>query len=209
MNILYIAFIKWPDKNKRFDWLCRYQFDRLPSPSPPRASRGFWTEMCAQPRSFCTDMCAQLRGFCIIKMPGGQANKWRGRAFVSTGFQTWKSSVQLSGPKKKIFECPIGPGKFQKIKNAISNCLFALGPQINPITNVFLTDLELSIPPKFFFESFIDKCVSTSVHSTIYWQYTFETFHLHCYLSHFHRQIQGIKRFGNVKQVACLVCGKP
>ena len=43
-----------------------------------------------------------------------------------------------------------------------------------------LTDLELSIPLKFFFESFIhlDKCALTSVDSTIYRQYTFETFHL-------------------------------
>ena len=67
-----------------------------------------------------------------------------------------------------LSECPIGPGKVQKTHNAISNCLSALGPQINPMTNVLFTDLGLSIPPKFFFESFIDKCVSTSVESTIY-----------------------------------------
>ena len=46
------------------------------------------------------------------------------------------------------------------------------------MTNVLLTDLALSIPLKFFFESFIDKYVWTSVDSTIYWQYTSETFHL-------------------------------
>ena len=46
------------------------------------------------------------------------------------------------------------------------------------MTNVLLTDLGLSIPPKFFFESFIDKCVSAPADSIIYWQYTFETFHL-------------------------------
>ena len=40
------------------------------------------------------------------------------------------------------------------------------------MTNVLLTDLGLSIPPKFFFESFIDKRVSTSADSTIYWQNT-------------------------------------
>ena len=51
----------------------------------------------------------------------------------------------------------------------MSNCLFDLGP----MTNVLLTDLGLNIPL-----SFIDKCVSTSVDSTIYWQYTFETSHL-------------------------------
>ena len=60
----------------------------------------------------------------------------------------------------------------------MSNCLFALGPYINPMTNVLLTDLGLSIPLKFLFESFIDKWVSTSVDSTIYWHCTFETFHL-------------------------------
>ena len=47
------------------------------------------------------------------------------------------------------------------------------------MTNVPLTDLGLSIPPKFFFKILrILKCISTSVNSTIYWQYTFETFHL-------------------------------
>ena len=46
------------------------------------------------------------------------------------------------------------------------------------MTNVLLIDVGLSIPPKFFFESFIDKCVSTSLDSTIYGEYTFETFHL-------------------------------
>ena len=32
------------------------------------------------------------------------------------------------GLKIKMYECPIGPGKVQKTHNAISNCLFALGP---------------------------------------------------------------------------------
>ena len=35
---------------------------------------------------------------------------------------------QLSGLKIKMSECPIGPDKVQKTHNAISNCLFALGP---------------------------------------------------------------------------------
>ena len=58
---------------------------------PPRAPRGFRTEMCAQPRAFAQQ-----------KMPGGRATKgwcpW-GRAFAPTGFQTWKLLTQLSGLK--------------------------------------------------------------------------------------------------------------
>ena len=45
----------------------------------------------------------------------------------------------------------------------MSNCLFALGPYISPMTNVLLTDLGLSIPL-----SFLDKCISTSLDSTIF-----------------------------------------
>ena len=55
-----------------------------------------------------------------------------------------------------------GPGKVQKTQNAISNCIFALGPYISPMTNGLLTDLDLSIPPKLFFENLIDECVLTS-----------------------------------------------
>ena len=46
------------------------------------------------------------------------------------------------------------------------------------MTNVLLTDLGLSIPTKFLFENFMDKCVSVSVDSAIYLQYSFEMFHL-------------------------------
>ena len=63
----------------------------------------------------------------------------------------------------KLSECPTGTGQVQKTQNAMSNCLFALGPNISPMTNVLLTDLGLTIPL-----SFIDKCISTSVDSTIY-----------------------------------------
>ena len=84
----------------------------------------------------------------------------------------WLSNMKIAnsylGLKLKMSECPIGPDKVQKTQNAISNCLFVLVPYINPMTNVLLTDLGLSIPPKFFSENFIDKCVSTSVDSTIY-----------------------------------------
>ena len=48
--------------------------------------------------------------------------------------------------KIKLSECSVGHGKVQK---TISNCLFA--------------DLGLNIPPKFFFESFLDDCVSATV----------------------------------------------
>ena len=65
--------------------------------------------------------------------------------------------------KIKLSECPIGPGQVQKTQNAMSNYLFALGPYISPMTNVLLTDLGFSIPL-----SFIDKCMSTFVDSTIY-----------------------------------------
>ena len=72
------------------------------------------------------------------------------------------------GLKIKSFECPMGPRQIQKTLNTMSNCLFALGPYISPMTNVLLTDLSLSIPLKLFFESFIDKCFSMSVDSAIY-----------------------------------------
>ena len=46
------------------------------------------------------------------------------------------------------------------------------------MTSVLFTDLGLSIPLKFFFENFIGKCISASVDSAIYCQYTLEMFHL-------------------------------
>ena len=55
------------------------------------------------------------------------------------------------------------PDQVQKTQKAMSDCSFALGPYISPMTNVLLTDLGLSIPL-----SFKDKCISTSVDSTIY-----------------------------------------
>ena len=55
------------------------------------------------------------------------------------------------------------PGQVQKTQNAMSNCLFALGPFFGPMTNVLLTDIGPSIPL-----SFVDKCISVSVDSTIY-----------------------------------------
>ena len=68
------------------------------------------------------------------------------------------------------------------------------------MTNVLCADLGLSIPWKFFFENFSD-CISASVDSAIFIDSTL----LKCsifrsYLSYFHRQIQGMKSFGNAKQ---------
>ena len=75
------------------------------------------------------------------------------------------------------------------------------------MTNVLLIDLGLSIPPKFFFESFIDKCVSNSVDLTNY--LLTETFHLPLLFELRPWSDPGIESFGNVKQAACLVCRKP
>ena len=66
----------------------------------------------------------------------------------------YQYSYLILGLKIKLSECPIGPGKVQKTQNTKSNCLFALSPYNNHVTNVLLTDLGPSIPPKFFFESF-------------------------------------------------------
>ena len=145
----------------------------------------------------------------------------------------------------------------------MSNCLFALGWYISPMTNILIAVLGLSISLSFIDKcislglsislsfidkcislglsislsfidkcislglsislsfidkcislglsislSFIDKCISTPVDSTIYWQYTFETSIFRPYLIYFHRQIQGIKSFRNVKQATHLVCRK-
>ena len=46
---LFTSVFRCPGATSR-GGLCRYQFDRLPT---PRAPRGFCTEMCAQPRGFC------------------------------------------------------------------------------------------------------------------------------------------------------------
>ena len=54
--------------------LCRYQFDRLPSPP-------------GNPGAFAPKCVPSPRAFAQQKMPGGRANKWRcpwGRAFAST-----------------------------------------------------------------------------------------------------------------------------
>ena len=54
--------------------LCRYQFDRLPSPP-------------GHPGAFARKCVPSPRAFAQQKMPGGWANKWQcpwGRAFAST-----------------------------------------------------------------------------------------------------------------------------
>ena len=54
------------------------------------------------------------------------------------------------GLKIKLSECPTGPYELQKTRNAMSNCLFALGPNICPVTNVLLMHQSIpstNIPP--------------------------------------------------------------
>ena len=69
------------------------------------------------------------------------------------------------------------------------------------MTNVLLTDLGLSIPPKFFYESFIDKCVSASVDID-----TFETFHLPLLFELLPSSDSEHKKFWKRDTAACLVC---
>ena len=69
------------------------------------------------------------------------------------------------------------------------------------MTNGLLTDLGLNIPPKFFFENFIDDAFQLFIDNTLLKRSIF-----HSYLSYFHRQIQDIK---GMKQAACLTCRKP
>ena len=58
------------------------------------------------------------------------------------------------------------------------------------MTNVLLTDLGLSVPPEFFFENFLDKCVSTSVD---FIDSKLETFHLPLLFELLPSSDQGIK----------------
>ena len=54
------------------------------------------------PGAFAPKCVPSPRAFTQHKMPGGRAYKWRcpwGRAFASTGFQTWKLLIQSSGLK--------------------------------------------------------------------------------------------------------------
>ena len=77
---------EYPIQVKIWKWLkLLMQVSIWPVTIPPRA-----------PRGFCTEMCAQPRGFCTTENAGGRANErwcpW-GRAFVPTGFQTWKLTI--------------------------------------------------------------------------------------------------------------------
>ena len=77
------------------------------------------------------------------------------------------------------------------------------------MTNGLLTDLGLSIPPKFFFENFIDNAfqllqTQLFIDNTLLKRSIFSS-----YFSYFHRHIQDIKGFESMKQAACLVCRKP
>ena len=64
------------------------------------------------------------------------------------------------------------------------------------MTNGLLTDLGLSIPPKLFFENFIDECFNFC-RTQLFIDNTLLKCSIFCsYLSYFHRQIQDIKSFG-------------
>ena len=128
-----------------------------------------WPVRPPPPPSSCTEMCAHSQGFCTTE--NARAFKLQcpqGRVFVSVlSYTKIVNSHSHSGLKIKLFECRRGPGKVEKTQNAISNCSFAVSLWISPVTNGLLTDLGLTIPPKFFFENFTVKCVSTSVYSPI------------------------------------------
>ena len=73
------------------------------------------------------------------------------------------------------------------------------------MTNVLFTDLGLSIPL-----SFIDKCVSTSVDSTIIDSTILKRPNFRPYLIYFHNQIYPAhKKFQKRETGSKFVCGKP
>ena len=101
---------------------------------------------------------------------------------------------------KSPSECHRGPGKVQKTQNSISNCLFALGSEISPMTNILLTDRCLSIPLKFFLESFINKCVSTFIDSTL------KMFHFPLFYELLPSSDPGHKKFWKRETGSMLIC---
>ena len=131
-------------------------------PPPPPAPRDLCTEMCAQPQSFCTTENAW-----------GRANKWRcsGAGHLHQHKECQHSHVSL---RIELPECPKGLAKSRRLRT-LCQTAYLLSAHILALWLMFSlhADLGLSIPL-----SFIDKCISTSAHSTIYWQYTFETSHL-------------------------------
>ena len=67
------------------------------------------------------------------------------------------------------------------------------------MANGLYTDLGLSIPPKLFFENFIDECISSFVDSLFINNTLLKRSIFRSYLSYFHYQIQDIKSFGKRK----------
>ena len=88
---------------------------------PPRAPRGFCTEMCAQPRGLLQNRKCPGAGSINDDVSG--AGHLYQLAFKHENHQ--HSYLDL---KIKMSECPIGHSKVQQTQNAISNSLFALGP---------------------------------------------------------------------------------
>ena len=142
--------------------LCRYQFDWLPPPPPSLDTPGLLhRNVCPAPGLLHSRKYSGA-GQINDDVPGA------GHLYQLVFKHEKNHQHSYLGLIINMSECPKGPGKVQKTQNAISNCLFVLGLYINPMTNVLLTDLGLSIPLKFFFESFINECVSTSVDLTVY-----------------------------------------
>ena len=122
--------------------LCRYHFDQSPFPSS-------W-----HPRAFAPKCMPSPRAFAQQKMPGSRADIPGAGHLYQLAFKHENCHHSHLGLKIKL--SAEVTDKVQKTQNAISNCLFAL---LSPMTKGLLTDLGLSIPPKFFFENFIDNCV--------------------------------------------------
>ena len=83
------------------------------------------------PGAFAPKCVPSPRTFAQQKMPGGRPINHDVPGAGHLHQLTFKHEncyhSQL-GLKIKLYECPTGPSKVQKTQNAVSNCLFALGP---------------------------------------------------------------------------------
>ena len=106
-------------RGRFLDNLCRYQFDRLPSP-PPGTPGLLHRNVCPAPGLLHNRKCPGA-GPISDDVP-------RAGHLYQLAFKHENRQHSYLGLKIKMSECPIGPGKVQKTQNAISNCLFALSP---------------------------------------------------------------------------------
>ena len=73
------------------------------------------------------------------------------------------------GLKIKLSQCRIGPDKSGRFRTLYQTAYLLLDHKLALcMANGLLTELGLSMPPKFFFENFIDECISVSVDVAIY-----------------------------------------